>query len=172
MKIHKRERSSPTAATSSSSSQTSIKRYKLVSNDVIKLEPVSQESIPKSQSQSQPSTSLKGQQKEAPKSRADFLREVCIRNEIRVETYFCRFFIYFLLHLQQVRSVVDSEQFRDFGEAMKAYMTGGRDAFEKLMMLLLNVLGTPQLRYMLNGMRRYLKAEDKSKFDMRLASLD
>lgn len=53
-----------------------------------------------------------------------------------------------------------------------AYKTGGNDAFEKLMTLLLNVLGTPQLRYMLNGMRRFMKAEDKSKFDMRLASLD
>lgn len=82
VKIHKRERSSPTATSSSSSSQTSTKRYKLVSNDAIKLEPVSQESNLKwqSQSQSQPSTTLKAQQKEAPESRADFLREVCIRN--------------------------------------------------------------------------------------------
>lgn len=55
---------------------------------------------------------------------------------------------------------------------LMAYKTGGNDAFEKLMTLLLNVLGTPQLRYMLNGMRRFMKAEDKPKFDMRLASLD
>lgn len=71
-----------------------------------------------------------------------------------------------------MRSLVDSDQFRDFGKALLAYKTGGSDAFENLMTLLLNVLGTPQLRYMLIGMRRFLKAEDKPKFEMRLASLD
>lgn len=71
-----------------------------------------------------------------------------------------------------MRSLVDSDQFREFGKMLMAYKTGGNDAFEKLMTLLFNVLGTPQLRYMLNGMRRFMKAEDKPKFDMRLASLD
>lgn len=71
-----------------------------------------------------------------------------------------------------MRSLVDSDQFRDFGKALLAYKTGGSDAFDNLMTLLLNVLGTPQLRYMLIGMRRFLKAEDKPKFEMRLASLD
>lgn len=74
--------------------------------------------------------------------------------------------------MQQVRSVIDSDQFRHFGKALLDYKIGGSAAFEKLMALLLEVLGTPELRYMLNGMRRYLKTEDKAKFDMRLASLD
>ncbi|KAH8416818.1 hypothetical protein KR222_005993 [Zaprionus bogoriensis] len=139
VKIHKRERGSPTTSCWSAS-QVSSKRYKLVSNDMIKVEPISQ-ATQKSQLQV-----ASAQQKEAPESSTDFLREV--------------------------RSVINCDQFRSFGKALVAYKSGGSDAFEALIPLLFDVLGTPQLRYMLPGMRRYLKTEDKAKFDVRLASLD
>lgn len=71
----------------------------------------------------------------------------------------------------QVRSVVDSDKFRSFGKALLAYKTGGDNCFEVLMVLLLDVLGAPKLRYLLYGMRRYLKNEHKEEFDIRLASL-
>ncbi|XP_030569109.1 regulator of telomere elongation helicase 1 homolog [Drosophila novamexicana] len=137
VKIHKRERSSPTA---SESSMIAKKRYKLIGNDPLKTEP----SEPASTSSSYCPTPAQSQLKEAPESRADFLREV--------------------------RSVIDCDQFRSFGKALLAYKTGGDGCFETLMVLLLDVLGAPQLRYLLLGMRRYLKNEHKLEFDVRLAS--
>ncbi|EDV92365.1 GH24089 [Drosophila grimshawi] len=119
VKIHKRERSSPTFHNESMGSK---KRYRLINN-------IAQSEL-----------------KEAPESRADFLREV--------------------------RSVINSDQFRSFGKALLAYKTGGDDSFETLMLLLLDVMGAPKLRYLLHGMRRYLKNEHKSEFDVRLASLE
>ncbi|EDW07713.1 regulator of telomere elongation helicase 1 homolog [Drosophila mojavensis] len=150
VKIHKRERSSPTANESLTSGK---KRFKLISStDMVKTEPGTSNSCSYGNTSSSGSDSrccsakpAEYPLKEAPESRADFLREV--------------------------RSVVDSDKFRSFGKALLAYKTGGDNCFEVLMVLLLDVLGAPKLRYLLHGMRRYLKNEHKEEFDIRLASL-
>ncbi|KAH8420535.1 hypothetical protein KR009_011261 [Drosophila setifemur] len=128
VKIHKRERSSPTQDTFSSASagQATKKRYKLVENFSVKKE-----------------AEVK---KEAPESRADFLREV--------------------------RSLISQEQFRIFGKALLEYKNGSDESFQALMGVLLDVLAGPKMRYLLVGMRRYLKNEHKTEFDARLAKLD
>ncbi|XP_068158803.1 regulator of telomere elongation helicase 1 homolog [Drosophila tropicalis] len=142
VKIHKRERSSPTFGDSKSSSQLK-KRYKLVDN--IKTEPsTSSTSCSSINSSSSSSSSMCCSQKEAPESRADFLREV--------------------------RCFINQDQFRDFGKALLAYKNGGDEAFESLMSLLFKLLGKPQMRYLLLGIRRYLKNEHKAEFDKRVAT--
>ncbi|KMZ08357.1 regulator of telomere elongation helicase 1 homolog [Drosophila simulans] len=123
VKIHKRERSSPTAP--ESTSQVSKKRYKLVEN--IKVEPSS------------------SQAKEAPEERAAFLREL--------------------------RSLVTQDQFRRFGKALLEYKNGTYESFQALMAILLDVLSAPKVRYMLVGMRKYLKNEHKDEFDRRVGNL-
>nr|XP_016931748.1 regulator of telomere elongation helicase 1 homolog [Drosophila suzukii] len=123
VKIHKRERSSPT--TQETSSQVAKKRYKLVEN--IKVEPSS------------------SQVKVAPESRADFLREL--------------------------RSLVNQDEFRRFGKALLEYKNGSYESFQALMPILLEILSAPKMRYMLVGMRKYLKNEHKNEFDQRLAKL-
>ncbi|KAM8718412.1 hypothetical protein ACLKA7_001600 [Drosophila subpalustris] len=147
VKIHKRERSSPTAGESLASQAISKKRYKLVNADVaVKMEPGASSSQSQSNLKILSGAPTQSQLKDAPESRTDFLREV--------------------------RSVINSDQFRSFGKALVDYKAGGDDAFETLMTLLLNVLGAPQLRYLLQGMRRYLKNEHKAEFDVRLSSLN
>lgn len=147
VKIHKRERSSPTASETLATQAISKKRYKLVNADVpIKSEPGTTSSQSQSNLKSLTATPTQSQLKEAPENRTDFLREV--------------------------RSVINSDQFRSFGKALVDYKTGGDDAFETLMTLILDVLGAPHLRYLLQGMRRYLKNEHKAEFDVRLSSLE
>ncbi|KAL7744472.1 hypothetical protein ACLKA6_001847 [Drosophila palustris] len=147
VKIHKRERSSPTASESLATQAISKKRYKLVNADVaVKIEPGASSSQSQSNLKNLLEAPTQSQLKDAPESRTDFLREV--------------------------RSVINSDQFRSFGKALVDYKAGGDDAFETLMTLLLNVLGAPQLRYLLQGMRRYLKNEHKAEFDVRLSSLN
>ncbi|XP_017035372.1 regulator of telomere elongation helicase 1 homolog [Drosophila kikkawai] len=132
VKIHKRERSSPTQPeTEGSTSQASKKRYKLVENIKVK---------------SEPKPPLSSPVKVAPEDRAVFLREV--------------------------RSRVSQDQFRDFGKALLEYKNGSDESFERLMRVLLEVLGGPQLRYLFLGMRRFLKNEHKAGFDRHLAKLE
>lgn len=75
MKIHKRERSSPTPPETGSSSQAPKKRYKLVENFKVKAEPISK------------------QVKVAPEDRADFLREVS--GDIGTQGFLKIYIIYF-----------------------------------------------------------------------------
>ncbi|KAH8300994.1 hypothetical protein KR044_009055 [Drosophila immigrans] len=141
VKIHKRERSSPTTSESLATQANNKKRYKLVNATDVKSEPVAASS----QSQSNLTNLSQSQPKDRCETRADFLREV--------------------------RSVINSDQFRSFGSALLAYKVGGYDSFDKLMVILLEVLGTPELRHLLVMMRRYLKNEHKEEFDVRIASL-
>ncbi|SPP77637.1 regulator of telomere elongation helicase 1 homolog [Drosophila guanche] len=126
VKIHKRERSSP-SANDSVATQATKKRYKLVDN--IKTEPSSQPAV-----------------KVAPESRADLLREL--------------------------RSVINQEQFKEFGKVLIEYKSGTYEKFESLMAVLLVVLPAPKMRYLLVGMRRFIKNEHKDEFDVRVASLN
>ncbi|ALC49144.1 CG4078 [Drosophila busckii] len=144
VKIHKRERSSPNANESLATQFASKKRYKLVANGS-PMSSSSNSSMNTTANSTNDSSVNSSQLKAAPEARADFLREV--------------------------RSVINADQFRSFGTAMVAYSRGGDESFDMLMLLLLEVLGTPELRYLLLGMRRFLKNEHKSEFDVRIASL-
>ncbi|XP_030378751.1 regulator of telomere elongation helicase 1 homolog [Scaptodrosophila lebanonensis] len=135
VKIHKRERSSPTTSESNTLQAVNKKRYKLVDY-----------SASTSSTSSCSSTSQSVTEKQAPENRADFLRVV--------------------------RSVVSHEQFQSFGKAILAYKSGsGSESFDALMDKLLDILGAPKLRYLLQGMRRFLKSEHQLEFDARMASL-
>ncbi|XP_062140101.1 regulator of telomere elongation helicase 1 homolog [Drosophila sulfurigaster albostrigata] len=144
VKIHKRERSSPTTSDSLASQPNIKKRYKLVNAADIKSEPFASTSQSQSQSNltNPPSES---QSSDLHESRTDFLR--------------------------QVRGAINTDQFRKFGSALLAYKTGGYESFDSLMLILLDLLGTPELRHLLHMMRRYLKNEHKEEFDVRIASL-
>ncbi|XP_060663429.1 LOW QUALITY PROTEIN: regulator of telomere elongation helicase 1 homolog [Drosophila nasuta] len=144
VKIHKRERSSPTTSGSLASQPNIKKRYKLVNAADIKSEPFASTSQSQSQSNltNPPSES---QSSDLHESRTDFLR--------------------------QVRGAINTDQFRKFGSALLAYKTGGYESFDSLMLILLDLLGTPELRHLLHMMRRYLKNEHKEEFDVRIASL-
>ncbi|KAH8266752.1 hypothetical protein KR026_000071 [Drosophila bipectinata] len=85
-------------------------------------------------------------EKVAPEARSDFLREL--------------------------RSLVSQDQFRAYGRALLEYKDGSEDKFEALMKVLFEVLVGPRCRYLLVGMRKYLKAEHRTEFDLRLAKLE
>lgn len=71
----------------------------------------------------------------------------------------------------QLRSLVTQDQFRRFGKALLEYKNGTYESFQALMAILLDVLSAPKVRYMLVGMRKYLKNEHKDEFDRRVGNL-
>ncbi|KAH8387488.1 hypothetical protein KR093_007325 [Drosophila rubida] len=159
VKIYKRTRTSPTP--SETTSQINIrKRYKLVNPSEIKSDPeqASTSQLLQSQSQSKSQTEIKTEiQTDAKVSpEANSSKSV---DESRVE------------FLRQVRGSISNDQFRSFGGALLAYKSGSYESFDRLMLVLLEALGTPELRHLLLMMRRFLKAEHKEEFDVRMASL-
>jgi len=67
--------------------------------------------------------------------------------------------------------LVNQDEFRRFGKALLEYKNGSDESFQALMSILLEILSAPKMRYMLVGMRKYLKNEHKNEFDQRLAKL-
>jgi len=67
--------------------------------------------------------------------------------------------------------LVNQDEFRRFGKALLEYKNGSYESFQALMPILLEILSAPKMRYMLVGMRKYLKNEHKNEFDQRLAKL-
>ncbi|XP_037938569.1 regulator of telomere elongation helicase 1 homolog [Teleopsis dalmanni] len=143
VKIHKRERSSPSTLNNNLniSEMNKKKRYKLVENSSITTSP-SLFSSSSSSSCASESSSLDNN-KEAPENRVEFLRVL--------------------------RSSLSPENFAAFTAALISYKRD--NTFDALMTLLMDILGKPHLLYMLRGMRRFLKNEHKSQFDDRLSCI-